>query len=46
MAFANQIPDPFAGRQLDEPLLGKLNHAANGLAAAIPVKAVDIGQAG
>ena len=45
MAFVNQTPDPFAGRQLDEPLLGKLDHAANGLAAALPVKAAGIGQA-
>lgn len=46
MAFVNQIPDPFAGRQLDKPLLGKLDHAANGLAAAILVKAADVGQTG
>ncbi len=45
MAFVNQIPDPFAGRQLDEPLFGKLDHATTGLAAALAVKAADIGQA-
>ncbi len=46
MALMNQIPDPFAGRQLDKPFLGKLNHATDGLAAAILVKAAGIGQAG
>lgn len=46
MAFVNQIPDSFTGRQLDKPLLGKLNHATNGFAAGVLVNAADIGQAG
>jgi hypothetical protein len=46
MAFVNQIPDPLTGRQLDKPLLGKLNHATNSFVAAILVAGADIGQAG
>jgi len=46
MAFVNQIPNPLTGRQLDEPLLGELDQATDGFAAAVPVSVPDIGQAG
>jgi hypothetical protein len=46
MAFVNQIPNPLTGRQLDEPLLGELDQATDGFAAAVPVSLANIGQAG
>jgi len=44
MAFVNQIPNTFAGRQLDEPVLRELTHPTNGIASAVLVNRADTGQ--